>query len=421
MYLTAIDLGSSQIKGVVSEVKKNGSVVIVKTFRKPARGMKRGEIVEPEETVKSLFEALSEVKRFDRRCIKNLVFGISATHSAFHVSRGTISIPRPDHEILAEDIDRVVRESLAVNIPSGWQIIHSFPREFIIDDIEVDDANVVGLSGRKLSANVVLISIFSSVYRNFLKVAHLVLGKKSEFDGSLIFSPIACEHAVLSKDQKDLGVVLVDIGFGVTSVSAYQDGKMITIKVFPVGSGSITNDLAVGLKCSVQTAEKIKVKFGSAFARGVSIKEKVDLSEFEEGQGSEVSKKFIAEIIEARAREIFSFVHKELEAFGKVGKLPAGVVVTGGGSKIPGILDIAREELKLPAHIGFPNLERLESSHASVSEELDDPEMSVACGLVLQKIDTLKKGSGFGLMGKSSYNLNESWIKKFIKTLMVSD
>jgi len=421
MYLTAIDLGSSQIKGIVAEIKKNGSIVVVKTFRKMARGMKRGEIIEPEETVKSLFEVLSDVKRFDRRCIKNLVFGISATHSMFHVSRGTVSIPRPDHEILPEDIDRVVRESLAVNMPSGWQIIHSFPREFIIDDIEVDDANVVGLAGRKLSANVVLISVFSSVYRNFLKVAHLVLGKKSEFDGSLIFSPVACEHAVLSKDQKDLGVVLVDIGFGVTSMSAYQDGKMITIKVFPVGSGNITNDLAVGLKCSMQTAEKIKIEFGSATPRGISIKEKVDLSELEEGQGSEVSRKFIAEIIEARIREIFSFVHKELEAFGKIGKLPAGVVITGGGSKISGILDVAREELKLPAHIGFPNLERVEPSHASIAEEVDDPQMSVACGLVLQKVDTMRKGTGFGLMSKSSYNLNEPWFKKIIKTLMASD
>ena len=208
MFITAIDLGSSQIKGLIVDVKKDGSVVAVKTVKKKSGGIKKGEIADVEETVKTLFEVLSEIKHFDKRCIKNLVFGISGTKSKFLVSRGVISIQRSDFEIIPEDVDRVIKESLAINLPPGWQIIHSFPREFIVDDIEVDDVNVVGLSGRKLEANVILIAIFSSIYRNFIRMAGLVLGKKSEFDGSLIFNPLACERAVLSKSQKELGVAL---------------------------------------------------------------------------------------------------------------------------------------------------------------------------------------------------------------------
>jgi cell division protein FtsA len=421
MFVTAIDLGSSQIKGIVADVKKDGTVVAVKTLKKKSGGIKKGEVMDIEETVKNLFEVLSEIKHFDKRCLKNLVFGISGTKSKFLISRGVISIQRPDFEIIQEDVDRVIKESLAINLPPGWQIIHSFPREFIVDDIEVDDANVTGLSGRKLEANVILIAIFSSIYKNFMKMTGLVLGKKNEIDGSLIFNPLASDRATLSKNQRELGVVLVDIGFGTTTLVVYQDGKMLMTKVFPVGSGNITNDIAIGLKCSVKTAEAIKLTFGCAFSREVSTKEKVDLAQFEEGQSAQISRRYIAEIIEVRVREIFSLVNDELKSLGKSGKMPAGVVVCGGGAKAPGILDLARDELKMPAQIGFPNLSEFESSHAQISNEIDDPEMAVTCGLVLHKIDLLKKGGMFGFVTKPSYMLNEPWYKKFFKSLMPSD
>ena len=421
MFVTAIDLGSSQIKGIVADVKKDGTVVAVKTVKKKSNGVRKGEVVDIEDTVKNLFEVLSEIKHFEKRCLKNLVFGISGTKSKFLVSRGVISIQRPDFEIIQEDVSRVIKESLAINLPPGWQIIHSFPREFIVDDIEVDDSNVVGLSGRKLEANVILIAIFSSIYKNFIKMAGLVLGKKSEFDGSLIFNPLACDRAVLSKNQKELGVALVDIGFGTTTLVVYQDGKILTTKVFPIGSGNITNDIAIGLKCSVKTAEAIKLTFGCAFSREVSTKEKVDLAQFEEGQSAQVSRRYIAEIIESRVREIFSTVNDELKSLGKAGKLPAGVVISGGGAKAPGILDLARDELKMPAQLGLPNIAEFESSHAQIANEIDDPEMAVTCGLVLHKIDLLKKGGMFGFVTKPSYMLNEPWYKKFIKSLIPAD
>lgn len=425
MYITALDFGSSHIKGVIADVKKDGSLVVLKTIKKESAGIKRGEIVYPEETVKSLFEVLSEARHFDKRCLKNLVCGLSGTKSKFGLSHASVSIPRPDLEIISEDVERVIHESMAINLPAGWQILHSLPREYIIDDIQVDDADVVGLSGKKLEANVIIISIFSSIRKNFEKVLQLVFGKKSDFSGSIIFSPLACDRAVLSKQQRELGVVLVDVGFGTTSVVVYQDGKMLSTRVLPVGAGNITNDIAIGLKCSVDAAERIKVAFGCAFARDVATKDKFNLSEFDEGHDVTISRKYVAEIIEVRAREIFGLVQAELKALGKAGKLPGGAVVTGGGAKMPGVLNVAREELKLPAQVGLPNTDAFEKTNPRLDDELSDPQMAVACGLLLQQTDMLIKRhvgvTPFGGGSRGGWLERGSIIAKFIRTFITLD
>ncbi len=419
MYITAIDIGTTRIKGVVAELKKDGSLFVLKTLKRPSAGMKRGEINHPEEVIRPLFSFLKEVRHFDKRCLKNLAFSISSTKSRFHISRGTISIQRPDHEILDEDIERVIKESMAVNIPPGWKVIHSFPREYIVDDIEVDDQSIVGLSGRRLEANVVLISLFASVYNNFLKVAKLVLGKKGDFGGSVFFAPIAAERAVLSGKQRELGVVCVDIGAQTTGIVVYQDGKMVHAKVLPVGSANITNDLAIGLKCSVEAAEKIKLEFGAASSKGISPKEKVSLAQYEKDQEGNVTRKYIAEIIEVRVRELLSMVADEIKQIPLEGQLPGGVVLTGGGAKIAGLLDITRQELRLPAHIGLPIMNRFEASNGQLSQQLDDPEMAVAVGMVLHRIGMMHKRHS--IAGDVGGGINESRIIRTIKALMAMD
>jgi len=422
MYITAIDLGTSTLKGVVVDLKKSGALFATRVLERESAGIKRGEISHPEETVKPLFSMLKEIKHFDKQCLKNLTFSISGTKSKFYLSRGTIVIQRPDHEILDEDIERVVQEAQAVAIPPGWRVLHAIPREFVVDDIEVDQDSVRGLSGRKLEANVVLVSLFGSIYNNFLKVLHLVLGKKIETEGNGFFAPIASERAVLSGKQRELGVMMLDIGAQTTGVVIWHDGKLLFIKVLPVGSDHITNDIAVGLKCSVETAEKIKREFGAASAKGVSAKEKVDLSQFHDGDQRTVSRKFIAEIIEVRVRELFELALVQLHDLGLDGSLPAGVVLTGGGAKMPGMCDLAREELHLSAQIGVPDLSRFEALGKQLAEQLADPEMAVAVGMALYRVDMAgpkKYGAGNSL--QSSYNLNESRVKRFFKTLMMWD
>ena len=421
MFLTAIDLGTSKIKGVVTELRKDGSLFVVKTIKRKNLGMKRGEIINPEETVTPLFSVLKELRHFDKQCVKHLMFSIASTKSKFHQSHAVISIAHPDQEILPEDVERVMKESMAINIPPGWNILHSFPREFVVDDIEVDERGVVGLSGRRLEVHATLVLIFSAAFNNFLKVARLVLGKKQEVSGNLVFTPLASEHAVLSSKQRELGVVCIDIGAQTTNIAVFQDGKMILAKVLPVGSANITNDLAIGLKCSPEAAEKIKIEFGAASPKEVSAKEKIALSQFDEQQESVVSRKYIAEIIEVRVREVLSLVRKELEALKVEGELPAGAVITGGGSKMIGVLEVARQELKLPVQMGMPLRGRFEATNAHLTEQLDDPEMSVAVGMILHRLDLVKKKQPLGESGSGAYNINQSWFKKVLRTLMALD
>jgi len=420
MFITAIDLGSAYIKGIIAEQRKDGSLVLVKTIKRESKGIKKGEIVYPEETVKGLFEVLSIIKQFDKKCLRNIVFGISGTRVQFHLSRAAISIPRPDFEILSEDVDRVIQESMAIQIPAGWQIIHSFPREFVIDGIEVEGTDVVGLSGKKLEANVVLISAFSSVYRNFRRVTDLVLGKKGDFLGSVIFTPLASERATLTKSQKELGAVLLDIGYGTTGVAVFQDGRLLVAKVLPIGSGHITNDLAVGLRCTILTAELIKIEYGNANARDVSVRDKLDMSQYEPELSSQTSLKFVAEIIEARVREVFGLVQDELKSLGVFGKLPAGVVLVGGGAKLKGLADIAREELKSPVKIGFPNTDEFEKAHSGLAET-DDPSYAAVCGLVLQRSDQTNKKYVARSFAHTPLDVNESWFKRIIRILRANE
>lgn len=420
MYITAIDLGSAYIKGVVAEQNKDGSLRLVKTVRKESRGIKKGEIVYPDETVKSLFEVLSVIRQFDKKCLKNIVFGISGMHVQFHLSRAAISIPRPDFEILHEDVDRVIQESMAIQIPAGWQIIHSFPREFVIDGIEVEGTDVVGLSGKRLEANVVLISAFSSVYRNFRKVADLVFGKKNEFSGSVIFTPLASERAALSQSQRELGAVLVDIGHSTTGIAVYQDGRLLLAKALSIGSGHITNDIAIGLRCTVPTAELIKCEYGCAYARDVSVKDKLDLSQYEAELSPQASLRFVSEIIEARTREIFSLVQDELKGLGVYGKLPAGAVLVGGGAKLKCIADVARDELKSPVKIGIPHVEEFERGTGGL-DDAQDPSMAAVCGLVLHRGDRLYQKNGAKGFSGRSLDAGGSWLKKVVRTLLASD
>lgn len=422
MYITSLDFGSSKIKGVICELKKDGSLSAIRSFQKPSLGIKRGEIIYPEETVKGIFEIINDIKSIDKKYLQNVICGISGTKSRLNVSKAFTTIPRPSFEILREDVEKVMKDAATISLPAGWQVIHSIPREFIIDDIEVDDANVIGLSGKKLEANIILISVFSLIYKNFLRVVNLVFGSKNSIIGNGFFSPLACAKAVLTKNQKELGVVLVDIGFGTTSVLVYQDGKLLLMKVLPVGTGSVVNDLALGLKCSLKTSEEIYLSFGCAFAKDVSSKEKIDLAQFEDGQKTVISKKYVAEIIESRVEEIFSMVNAELKSVGKVGKLPAGVVITGGGAKMPGIVDLARDELRLPVQIGATNLEGFETNNSDVAQEIEDPEMSVACGLVLSKVELLKKKIGsLGIPERETALFSDSFFKRIFKILIPSD
>ncbi len=386
MYITALDLGSNQIKILVAEAKRNGQLSLLNAFKIPSAGLRKGEIVVFEETVQALKRAVDEIRKANKAALKNIFINVGGNNVKLQNSRGIVAVSRADSEIYSEDVDRVIKASQAINLGPNRMILHTITREFIVDGIG-DIIDPLGMVGNRLEVNTLIIDAFKPTVNNLIKAIEAVGAKV----GGLIYGPLAASRSVLTKAQKELGAVLIDIGFGTTGMTVYEEDKLLATTVFPVGASNITNDLAIGLKCPVKTAEAIKLSFGSASAREISNKEKVELQEIDESSKLVISRRFISEIIEIRLAEIFEFVNDELKSLGKAGQLPAGVVLTGGGAKISGIAELAKRELKLPVQLGLPEISGV-GADDDFENQTDDAEFSVASGLLLCGLEQIIKG-----------------------------
>ncbi|MBI4993993.1 cell division protein FtsA [Candidatus Wolfebacteria bacterium] len=399
MYFTALDIGSSQIRVLVSEAQKNGQWSILRVFQAPSGGLKKGEVVDCEEAQMSLKIIFDKIKEFDKSALKNIFIGVSGANVKSRNSKGIVAVSRADNEISQDDIDRVIKASQAIKLSSNRMIIHTITREFIVDGVS-DIRDPLGMAGTRLEVDSLVIDAFSPSVKNILNIVESLEGSSA----GLIYNPMAASRAILTKNQKDLGVVLVDIGFGVTTMSVYEDGKLLHVAGFPVGSANITNDLAIGLKCSVKAAELIKLVFGRAVVNEASkekitpeiIKKKsgINIYELDKHFKSVFSGRDVADIIESRLTEIFEFVNNELKAIGRAGRLPAGVIICGGAVKLPGIINLAKNELKLTADVGFPVADEFETLNSEEENDLSQPEFSVAVGLSLLAKDQWLRGGG---------------------------
>lgn len=415
MYFIALDIGSFQIKALVVKAEKNGRQSILKVFQIPSRGLKKGEIIDSEEVISSLKEIFEKIKSLDKSALKNIFVGVGGANVKARNSRGIVAVSRADNEISQDDIDRVIKASQAIKLSSNRMILHTVTREFIIDGVP-DIRDPLGMSGTRLEVDSLIIDAFSPNVKNILNVVESLGGSAA----GLIYNPLAASRAILSKNQKDLGVVLIDIGFGATTISVYEDGKLLYAAGFPAGSANITNDLAIGLKCSVKAAELIKIFFGSAKISEVS-KEKITPEIIKKKSGMNIydldkhfksafSVRDVAHIIESRLTEIFEFVNNELKVIGKAGRLPAGAVICGGGVQIPNVIDLAKDELKMAADVGFPLVPfsaslaadgmseekdgESEISNNDAENDINHPEYSVVLGLSLLAYDQLIKSEG---------------------------
>ncbi|PIR44086.1 cell division protein FtsA [Candidatus Wolfebacteria bacterium CG10_big_fil_rev_8_21_14_0_10_31_9] len=377
MFLTALDLGSSQIKILVSETSNGNKLSLLDVLKFPSQGIRKGEVVDVQEASQAITMALNEVKKNDKNAVKNIFVNISGKNINTQSSRGIVAVSRADNEIYQDDVDRAVKASQAVNFSSkNRKIIHTIIQEYIIDG-EEQVQSPLSMSGNRLEVNSLIVDAFSPIADDLNRAIEMAGGKVFE----TVYNPIASSGAILTKTNKELGVVLVDIGFGTTSMAIFEENKLIGAKVFPIGASNITNDLAVALKSSIQTAEKIKLSYGHALIKEVSLKDKVDLFEIDKTLKSVISRKFICEIIEVRLAEIFELVHNELKVLGKT-QLPGGVVLAGGGSKMSGIIDLAKQELMLPAHLAHMNTDIFDATNRDSSAMIEDLEFSTALGLL---------------------------------------
>jgi cell division protein FtsA len=380
-FITGLDIGTASVKVAVA-ARRGGKPVLVHVHKAPSAGLRKGAIVDSAEVSHCVIRALAEVKKISKSAAKNIYLNIGTPQVKMQVSRGIVAVSRADAEIYQDDIERVVRASQAVNLPQNRTIIHTLTREYFVDGVgDINDP--LGLSGSRLEVQSLIVDAFTPHVKSLIHVVELAGGEVS----GLVFSPLVAARAALSKRQRNLGVALVDIGFGTTGLSVYEENKLVGVAKFPVGAASITNDIAVGLKIPIDAAEELKLRYGYAIAKDIGAKEQVDLMKLMPDAKGPASRRFVGEIIESRLEEIFDLVNAELKVFQKFGQLPGGVVLTGGGAKLPGLTDLAKQEMKISAQIGCTLASEWENEGGAFKEFLEDPEFVDVFGLVLWGVD----------------------------------
>ncbi len=443
---TGIDIGTDTIK--ILAVKKDfetGKILDVVFLDKiKSFGIQKGRIKNVSEVSKKIQELIekSDQMQGNKRSHDSEVFvNINGNKLQLISSRGLILVGRADQKVSQEDKDRIFQNTKAVNLQAtNKDILDIFPKEWILDG-EKEIKDPLGLHGTRLELEAFLLSAFSSDLDNILEAG---IGAGVELDvENIVPSPIADARSVLTPEQRELGVVMVNIGASTTSVIIFEEGKLLDLAVFPVGSANITNDIAIGFKTEIEIAEKIKKEHGACSLPGsqsnkriemdISLfdneKEPEDISEnkiielIDDSKKSRLNKvktkkdkkntltfseKDLRKIIDARVGEIYELVAAEIKKVSRHGMLPGGVVLTGGGSKMPGMIDLAKKEFNLPCRVGYPK---------GFNEQIKDPCFATVCGLVIDDFDEdgLENGKGGedGLSGKLFGKIGN-----FIKNLM---
>lgn len=376
--ITGLDIGSSQIKGIVAEEKKDGTLFVVSAFKQPMSGLRRGMVVDAEDATQILRDLVLDLQKISKKATSNIFVNVNSEHMRTRHSKGIAAVSRADQEIQQDDVDRVMDASKAVKLLPNRMVLHNIIREYFVDDIG-EIYQPIGMIGNRLEVATVMVEAFAPQVNLIVKTLERVGAQV----GGLIFNPIAASRAILSKRQKDLGVVLVDLGFGTTSMIAYEENKITHARSLPIGMGYVTNDIAIGLKTSIDAAEKLKLFCSFALSKDVSRRETVQLSEYDATSVSEISKRLISEIVEVRLVEILDLIHNEFKSLNKNVQLPGGVVLTGGGAKTGGIADLVKQELKLPAQVGYPDLGSFEINNPTYENLINDTEFATAVGLTL--------------------------------------
>lgn len=392
--ITGLDIGTNSIKCLVAE-KRGNEWNTLSYLSLPSFGLRRGAVVNVEETSRNIQLLISAVERNIGRRIDSAFVNIGGNHLYTTPSDGLISVSRADHVISQEDIERVLQATRAINVPLNEEILDVFPQEFIIDG-QKGIKQPLGLIGVRLEAKVILLCYFQSYFMN---LSQAVLNSRLQID-DIIPSPLAAARSVLTPQQKEIGVAVLDMGYSTTSLAVFEEGDLIHLAVLPLGSGNITNDIAIGLKTEVAIAEDIKKQHGSATLakiekdgnnkllsfKGQEVK-KESRAPFEEHKKPDdafkfsqlsFTKKNLVDIIEPRVSEILDLMQKELKKIGRQELLPGGIVLTGGGVKLPKMKELVKEQLRLTCQIGIPQ---------GIVGLPEDPSLATVAGLVLTGAD----------------------------------
>jgi cell division protein FtsA len=368
--IVGLDIGTSKIVAIVAEMKPEGGFEIIGMGSHPSRGLKKGVVVNIETTVNAIQRALEEAELMADCKIREVYTGIAGSHIRSFNSQGMVAIK--DKEVTQADIDRVVETAKAVQIPNDQQILHILNQEFIIDGQE-DVREPLGMSGVRLEVKVHIVTGAVSAAQNIVKCVRRCGLEVRD----LILQPLASALAVVSDDEKDLGVCLVDIGGGTTDVAVFTHGAIRHTGVLPIAGDQITNDIAMALRTPTKDAEDIKQRFGCALSQLADPQETVEVPGVGDRAARQLSRKTLAEVIEPRVEELYSLVQSELRRSGYEELLSSGVVITGGSGVMRGMVELGEEVFHMPVRIGHP------AYSGSLAEVVRHPRYSTAVGLLL--------------------------------------
>ena len=363
--------------------------------------MRKGVIIDINEVSKTAQEVILFLENGLGEEIKEVFVNINGSHLYSVASHGSVIVSRADRKISQEDIERAIQSAETLSLPSNKEIFKVFPKEFVVDG-EKGIKEPEEMEGVKLEVEVIALCVFSPYLRN---LTNTILKTEAQV-GDIIPSPLAAAKAVLTPQQKELGVVLVDVGAGTTGLAVFREGDLIYMTIFPVGSDNITNDIAVGLQTDIEIAERIKKELGSCILKGSKKKERIEFSE--EEAPLVFSQKTLTKIIESRVSEIFRHIEEELKKVGHNQLFPGGIVLTGGGAKLDGIEEIAKKETKLPVKIASHSKQKWQGVQDQII-------FNTACGLILDGMETINDESeGIKIIGKDIISKLKKVFKHFI-------
>lgn len=345
--IVGLDIGTSKVVAIVGEINSDGKLEIVGLGSHPSRGLKKGVVVDIESTVQSISRAIEEAELMAGCEINSVYAGIAGSHIRSLNSHGIVAIK--DKEVTSADIDRVIDAAKAVAIPADQKILHILPQEYIIDSQE-GVKEPIGMSGVRLEAKVHLVAGAVNAAQNIEKCIQRC-GLKVE---DIILEQLASSYAVLTDDERELGVCIVDIGGGTSDIAIFTEGAIRHTAVIPIAGDQVTNDIAMALRTPTQYAEEIKMKYACALAQLARPDETIKVKSVGDRPPRELSRQALAEVVEPRYDELFTLVMDEVRRSGYEQKLAAGIVLTGGTSKMEGVVDLAEEIFHLPVRIGSP-------------------------------------------------------------------
>jgi cell division protein FtsA len=386
--VVGLDIGTSKVLAIVGEVTATGEVEVIGVGHHPSRGMKKGVVVNIESTVQSIQRAIEEAELMAGCQIRSVYAGIAGSHIRSINSHGTVAIK--DKEVGPNDVDRVIESARALAIPADQKVLHVLPQEFIIDGQE-GIREPIGMSGVRLEAKVHIVTGAVSAAQNIVKCVRRC---GLEVD-DIILEQLASSLSVLTEDEKELGVCMVDIGGGTTDISVFTEGAIRHTSVIPIAGDQVTNDIAVALRTPTQYAEEIKKKYGCALTQLATSDESIEVPSVGDRPPRKLARQTLAEVIEPRIEELYGLVLAELRRSGYEDVIGSGIVLTGGSAKMEGMIDLAEEVFHMPVRLGIPQ------GVGGLSGVVHNPIYATGVGLVLFGARA-RGGSHYGFVAQST-------------------